>query len=867
MYEELTPGRGSFTAQNKIPEEVDAAPSQDVLRKELENELRSDKSDIRSYAWFHGRMPRDIAEDLIRREGDFLIRESVNNAGEFVLTCKYKSATYHFKINKKTMPKVSSVFDSAILVWRMTISIPFPLSVYYHVGKKIPVSKKSGVILSQPVNRDIPISYSEVKYASLKRTHKNKTPTKHWNNNNNNSPTGREASSSPHLSTSLSSSPSSSASSLEYHDRNGHYFGPRTPSPQQPPHSIYSTPRSPATQINHHRKTSDPLPHVPPKSSVTEAVVLDVVEVVPNSYTPIKTQSGKRHNSPGAIGNPSPNRYGNQSPVHQFHQQHLTPPPSSPSYSNGSGKPNPFPLTLFEDPNKDGSPQVCIVPPSVNNRPVSQVDMNVESHGKFVSRAGSDPLLSPSRRDGMELSSPKPHNTNSNNNSNAFTFQPSPHQTATELKSNPIATKIKTVPPKPSRVPSFRAPVIKGSLQQSAGNNSLSNRMGSVKNSVALLGDKRRTPPTIAEVQNTGNVPASSVSLRSKPPSSSKTQRLAQKKKRASCFKPTQYQCTLLSFENPPLEGNALKDMRRLLLSVDPFKLARHMTVIDCKVCRIMEGELENALLPHGHQLRQDIIERYQCIAFWVAICVIKCTNHGRERVDMLNTFIQVANELVHSMGNVFGFSAIMHGLTCPQVSSLDISWESLHRKYTNNAVTYDKKLRPLLRYLDEGKGQIRHSSVCIPHIMPFTRLLENPGPGIPHASTGETAAKRAASFGSLLDRTISSLGNEDTASLNSTGRDVVKADWWENRPNESFDSLLGHMNSGRLLIQHLDDFKKNANSKLVDFKEYPKVREMFTTDFQMRLLFGYRGAESLRFDRYQKFDKIITAMLRHMVE
>lgn len=58
---------------------------------------------------------------------------------------------------------------------------------------------------------------------------------------------------------------------------------------------------------------------------------------------------------------------------------------------------------------------------------------------------------------------------------------------------------------------------------------------------------------------------------------------------------------------------------------------------------------------------------------------------------------------------------------------------------------------------------------------MPFTRLLENPGPGIPHASTGETAAKRAASFGSLLDRTISSLGNEDTASLNSTGRDVVK--------------------------------------------------------------------------------------------
>jgi len=28
----------------------------------------------------------------------------------------------------------------------------------------------------------------------------------------------------------------------------------------------------------------------------------------------------------------------------------------------------------------------------------------------------------------------------------------------------------------------------------------------------------------------------------------------------------------------------------------------------------------------------------------------------------------QVANELVHSLGNVYGFSSLMLGLTCPQV-------------------------------------------------------------------------------------------------------------------------------------------------------------------------------------------------------
>lgn len=62
--------------------------SPDDLRKDLESELRLDSNDIRSYAWFHGKIPRDLSEQLLRNDGDFLIRESISSAGEHVLTMK-----------------------------------------------------------------------------------------------------------------------------------------------------------------------------------------------------------------------------------------------------------------------------------------------------------------------------------------------------------------------------------------------------------------------------------------------------------------------------------------------------------------------------------------------------------------------------------------------------------------------------------------------------------------------------------------------------------------------------------------------------------------------------------------------------------
>lgn len=81
----------------------DTPSSQDVLalKKALEWELALDSRDLRSHAWYHGPIPRGRADEILKSEGDFLVRDCVSQPGNFVLSCKTKSPqSLHFVINK-----------------------------------------------------------------------------------------------------------------------------------------------------------------------------------------------------------------------------------------------------------------------------------------------------------------------------------------------------------------------------------------------------------------------------------------------------------------------------------------------------------------------------------------------------------------------------------------------------------------------------------------------------------------------------------------------------------------------------------------------------------------------------------------------
>ncbi|XP_072788610.1 breast cancer anti-estrogen resistance protein 3 isoform X4 [Taeniopygia guttata] len=138
--------------------------SPEKLKKELEEELQLSSEDLRSHAWYHGRIPRQVAEGLVQRDGDFLIRDSLSSPGNFVLTCQWKNTPQHFKIIK-TVLRLNEAYCRVQYQFELESFDTVPGLVRYYVGNRTPISKQSGAIIFQPVNRTVPLRCLEEKYS------------------------------------------------------------------------------------------------------------------------------------------------------------------------------------------------------------------------------------------------------------------------------------------------------------------------------------------------------------------------------------------------------------------------------------------------------------------------------------------------------------------------------------------------------------------------------------------------------------------------------------------------------------------------------------------------------------------------------
>lgn len=303
----------------------------------------------------------------------------------------------------------------------------------------------------------------------------------------------------------------------------------------------------------------------------------------------------------------------------------------------------------------------------------------------------------------------------------------------------------------------------------------------------------------------------------------------------ASCFSPRSYRSALMSEENKPLEVGILRRVKELLAEVEPVTAAQHITWSDCTVARILDvtPEVQKAMgvssgmelltLPHGHQLRLDLLERYQTMAITLAVDVLGCTGTTEERAALLHKMIRIAAELKGSMGNMFGFATVMRALELPQVSRLEHTWAALRQRHTEAAVLYEKTLRPFMKSLNEGRESCPLSGTCFPHVLPLLALLEK-----------SVAAGEGAEPWETLD----------------TGVDVV----------------MFHLGAARTVAQLGGVYRTNAESKLQGFQIQADVAEIFKTDFQMRLLWGSRGAAESPALRFAKFQQVLTA-LSHRLE
>lgn len=303
----------------------------------------------------------------------------------------------------------------------------------------------------------------------------------------------------------------------------------------------------------------------------------------------------------------------------------------------------------------------------------------------------------------------------------------------------------------------------------------------------------------------------------------------------SSSFKPSRYESCLMPAENKPLEMSVLKRVKELLAEVDARTAAKHITMVDCTVARILgvtsesqrmmgvSSGLELLTLPHGHQLRLDLLERFYTMSIMMAVDLLGCTGSTEERAALLHKTIQLAAELKSNLGNMFGFAAVMRALELPQISRLEQTWITLRQRHTEGAILYEKNLKPFMKNMNDGKESSVLSNTSFPHIVPVLSLLE-----------------RGVSLGETLDP-------------------------WENA-EMGVDVVMYHLEGARSTAHHGEIYRTNVETKLQGFQERAEIRDIFQTEFQMRLLWGSRGSEGSQSERYGKFDKVLTA-LSHKLE
>ncbi|XP_075472548.1 breast cancer anti-estrogen resistance protein 3 isoform X2 [Ascaphus truei] len=302
-----------------------------------------------------------------------------------------------------------------------------------------------------------------------------------------------------------------------------------------------------------------------------------------------------------------------------------------------------------------------------------------------------------------------------------------------------------------------------------------------------------------------------------------------------SSFRPNDFESVLLSPDNKPLETALLRRAKELFTNNDPRTIAKHILSMDCKVTRILDvspeverimgvsSGLELMTLPYGHQLRQDLIERHSTMAIGIAVDILGCTGNLEERVATLNKLIQLAVEL-KDLGDLYAFSAVMKALDMPQITRLEHTWTILRHQYTQTAITYEKQLKPFVKSLHEGGGTIfgMQETLTVPLVMPLVILLE----------------RQSVLFEGM--------------------------DLWEHN-DRGCEIMFNHLETARFIAQNAAVYQKNAARILEGFKPDDEMNEIFKTEFQMRLLWGSKGAQVNQSERYQKFHQILTALSRKL--
>ncbi|XP_069545763.1 SH2 domain-containing protein 3A [Brachyistius frenatus] len=292
-----------------------------------------------------------------------------------------------------------------------------------------------------------------------------------------------------------------------------------------------------------------------------------------------------------------------------------------------------------------------------------------------------------------------------------------------------------------------------------------------------------------------------------------------------SCFQLDRFESLLLPDNNRPLEPSVLLSLKELFNRSDANTTALHILSVDCQVARIVgvtdeqkrimgvDSGLELVTLPHGHQLREDLLERHHLIMLGVAVDILGCTGTVSQRATVLHKIILLAQALKENAHNLYSFSAVMKALEMPQIVRLEMTWRALRRNHTETAVLFEKTLKPFMNSLNDGDDTAVQGPIAVPHLVPLLLLME--------------------------------------------GEDPVE------NSEQGCQLLYDVLQSARSAALHAQDYQQHARSLLTagGWEPVPELLEAFQTEFALRLFWGQLGAVADREERYEKFDKILCVL------
>ncbi|XP_047231651.1 breast cancer anti-estrogen resistance protein 3 isoform X3 [Girardinichthys multiradiatus] len=778
--------------------------SLEKLRRELEEELKMNCEEPRSHAWYHGAIPRQVAESLVQRDGDFLVRDSLSSPGSYVLTCQWRNTAQHFKINKKVVI-LNEAYSRVEYQLDKEGFDSVPALIRRYVGNRKPVSQVVGAIIFQPINRTFPLRYLEEKYG-LSSNHKDAglmvQERRSQNRLSLNIPNGHNDTHNVHDGQHCQDNGFVRGSQLRMKDRCG------------------SQPAS-LNQVQEKRR--------PLKAHQSE------------SFLPLGTK-------PQLQQSPLVPSTGPKSPVFRTGSE----PVLSPSLQRRSAEP------LAGQAIRGSDTQLCPKPPPKPSKvplarlprspclqplmPPSSCSTSPNLAAPPLSSTSGENLASSWRSGGPPVPPVKPQKfrhipfADSHVPSSSAV---SPPEVVQYPDSEVITGRIQQLQPSPADLRSC-SPQGSEWEQPKSQNTPLCSYVERLKT------DSEEGQKTLDRSSYHHAIAALESTSEEEEEDSGKDEggdiRRREKARHAflqpvmeteSTFMPTEFESRLLPPENKPLEMVVLKRAKELLLSHNHQSIARHLLMADCQVARILgvtpqlKGQmgvssgLELVTLPHGRQLRLDLMERHHTMAIGVAVDILGCTGTVEERASTLNRIILVAMELKDAVGDLFAFTALMKALDMQQISRLEETWTTLRRNYTQTAISYEKILKPFYKSLYEGEAS-SPSVVCFPLLLPLLTLMEQP----------------------------------------STTPEGVEL--WETS-DQGCDIMLRHLEAARDIANNAQSYTSNAVTILKGFQCDEDLLEVFKTDFQLRLLWGSRGAAVNQSDRYNKFNLILTALSRKL--